>query len=49
MKKKRKEVKNRPWLRKPVEEKKVQDYYYVKAKHKEEAKKVIKETLKQFI
>ena len=49
MKKKRKENKIRPWLRKPVEEKKVQDYYYVKAKHKEEAKKVIKETLKQFI
>lgn len=47
MKKQRKEVKNRPWLRKPEEEKKVQNYYYVKAKHRDKAKLIVNEALKQ--
>ena len=49
MKKQRKEVKNRPWLMKPAEEKKVQDFYYVKAKHKEQAKLIVKQAIKPFI
>jgi len=36
------------WLRKPEEEKKIQDYYYIKSKHKESAKKQIKELLKNY-
>lgn len=49
MKKQRKEVKDRPWLKKPAEEKKVQDYYYVKAKYKEEAKLIVKQAIKPFL
>lgn len=40
--------KPRPWRVKPAEEKKVQDYYYIKAKHKESAKQQIRELLKQY-
>lgn len=47
--KQRKEVKNRPWLMKPAEEKKVQNYYYVKAKHREQAKQIVHEAIKPFI
>lgn len=36
------------WLRKPEAEKKVQDYYYIKSKHKYLAKELIKELLNQF-
>ena len=36
------------WLRKPEEERKIQDYYYIKSKHKTEAKKQIKELLKNY-
>ena len=36
------------WLRKPEAEKKVQDYYYIKSKHKYIAKELIKELLNQF-
>lgn len=35
VKKENREFKPKPWLKKPSEEKKIQGYYYVKAKHKE--------------
>lgn len=44
----KKEFRPKPWLKKPTEEKKVQDYYYVKAKHKEQVKNQIKQILKQY-
>lgn len=42
-----KEFKPKPWLRKPDEEKIVQGYYYVKAKHKDQVKKQIDKLLNE--
>ena len=44
----KKEFKPKPWLRKPDEEKKVQGYYYVKAKHKNQVEKKIEKLLNQY-
>lgn len=43
-----KEFKPKPWLRKPDEEKKVQGYYYVKSKHKDQVKKQVEKILNQY-
>ena len=48
LKAEKKEFKPRPYRVKPAEEKKVQDFYYIKSKHKESAKKQIKELLKEY-
>lgn len=44
----KKEFKPKPWLKKPEEEKKVQGYYYVKAKYKEIAKQEIDKLTEQW-
>jgi hypothetical protein len=44
-KKDEKQYRPKPWLLKPTEEKKVQGYYYVKYKHKEQVKKQIDKIL----
>lgn len=43
-----KEYKPKPWLIKPFEEKKVQGYYYVKYKHKDQVRKEIDKLLNQY-
>ena len=43
-----KEFKPKPWLKKPEEEKKVQGYYYVKAKFKEIAQQEIDKLTEQW-
>lgn len=45
---KKSEIIPRPYRVKPEAEKKVQDYYYIKSKHKYLAKELIKELLNQF-
>lgn len=45
----KKEFKPKPWLRKPDEEKMVQGYYYVKAKHKAVVRNEIKRILKRYV
>jgi hypothetical protein len=45
VKKENKEYRPKPWLLKPCEEKKVQDYYYVKAKYKDQVKKQVEKIL----
>ena len=45
IKKENKEYRPKPWLLKPTEEKKVQGYYYVKAKHKDQVKKQVEKIL----
>ena len=47
-KKDEKQYRPKPWLLKPTEEKKVQGYYYVKYKHKDQVKKQIYKILKQY-
>jgi hypothetical protein len=47
LKAEKKEYRPKPWLLKPTEEKKVQGYYYVKAKHKDQVKKQINNLLKK--
>jgi len=47
-KKENKEYRPKPWLLKPSEEKKVQDYYYVKAKYKDQMKKQVDKILIQY-
>ena len=47
-KKEDKEYRPKPWLIKPFEEKKVQGYYYVKYKHKDQIKKEIDKLLNQY-
>lgn len=44
----KKEFKPKPWLKKPAEEKKVQGYYYVKAKFKEIAQQEIDKLTSQW-
>jgi len=44
----KKEFKPKPWLKKPEEEKKVQGYYYVKAKYREIAKQEIDKLTEQW-
>lgn len=46
-KKDERQFKPKPWLRKPDEEKKVQGYYYVKAKHKDHVTNEINKLLNQ--
>jgi len=46
--KKDKEYRPKPWLIKPFEEKKVQGYYYVKYKHKDQVRKEIDKLLNQY-
>lgn len=48
LKAQKREFKPKPWLRKPDEEKKVQGYYYVKAKHKDQVEKKIEKLLNQY-
>ena len=48
-KKEVKEYRPKPWLLKPFEEKKVQGYYYVKYKHKDQVKKQVEKILKQYL
>jgi hypothetical protein len=48
LKAERKEYRPKPWLLKPCQEKKVQDYYYVKAKHKDQVKKQVEKILNQY-
>jgi hypothetical protein len=43
-----KEFKPKPWLKKPAEEKKVQGYYYVKAKFKNIANQEIEKLTQQW-
>jgi hypothetical protein len=43
-----KEFKPKPWLKKPEEEKKVQGYYYVKAKFKKIAQEEIEKLTQQW-
>jgi len=45
LKAEKKEYRPKPWLLKPTEEKKIQDYYYVKAKYKEQVKKQVDKIL----
>ena len=45
LKAEKKQYRPKPWLLKPYEEKKVQDYYYVKSKYKEEVKKQVDKIL----
>jgi len=47
-KKDEKQYRPKPWLLKPFEEKKVQGYYYVKYKHKDQVAKQIDKLLKQY-
>ena len=44
----KKEFKPKPWLKKPAEEKKIQGYYYVKAKFKEIAQQEIEKLTSQW-
>lgn len=44
----KKEFKPKPWLVKPAEEKKIQGYYYVKAKYKEIAHSEIEKLTAQW-
>lgn len=48
LKAEKKEYRPKPWLLKPCQEKKVQDYYYVKAKHKDQVKKQVEKILNQY-
>lgn len=43
-----KEYRPKPWLIKPFEEKKVQGYYYVKYKYKDQVRKEIDKLLNQY-
>jgi hypothetical protein len=43
-----KEFKPKPWLKKPAEQKKVQGYYYVKAKFKKIAHEEIEKLTQQW-
>lgn len=45
LKAQKREFRPKPWLRKPDEEKKVQGYYYVKAKYKDQVEKQIDKLL----
>ena len=44
----KKEFKPKPWLKKPAGEKKVQCYYYVKAKYKEIAEREVNYIIKNY-
>lgn len=44
----KKEFKPKPWLKKPAEEKKIQGYYYVKAKYKEIAEREVNDIIKNY-
>ena len=48
LKAEKKEYRPKPWLLKPTEEKKVQGYYYVKYKHKDQVRKEIDKLLNQY-
>jgi hypothetical protein len=48
VKKESREFKPKPWLKKPAEEKKIQGYYYVKAKFKDIANEEIQKLTSQW-